>query len=231
MKHVLLVLACLIIPSIVLSAPADSSAVENTRPNSLHAGAWALEFSFAGGFYDTELTAKRHWTSQSALRLGFSISTDSRSQAFAADTTVTVRSQSYDSDDLTTRVTLVFQHYPNLSAPAQFYFGVGPFVGYSRHTENGERMDSDPFYGYTDHYTREDNTWSGGATFLIGAEWFVSRALSMSAEYNIDGGYRKGEATRTTEREGAGAPLRETDDWSEWFLQTGNARFGLGFYF
>lgn len=230
MKRLLFVMACLVIPSLALSAPADSTVATAARPNSLHAGAWALEYSIGSGFYDSEVNAKRHFSASSALRLGLSFSTESASEDRSLDTTLTIASIHEDSDVFSIRLDLVLQHYPNLSLPAQFYFGVGPFVQYYDSKSDG-RQEADPSFDISYDYSREQESFTGGVTFGVGAEWFASRAFSLFTEYDLEGGYAKWKQTRTSDPDGAYTPLTDTDETSQWFLRTGSARFGLGFYF
>jgi opacity protein-like surface antigen len=230
MKSFVIVLAFLSLACTAFAAAPDSTATPGARPNSLHAGAWALQYSFLGSFNDNQVSAKRHLTPRSAIRLGLSFSTNSRTQDESLDTTVTLATQHIESDGITVRSDIVLQHYAKLSLPAQFYFAVGPFVEYSHYDEKGRR-DAVADFGLPSDETEKQERVSGGATARVGAEWFASRAFSLFTEYGLEGGYTKSTDSRTTNDDGAAPALHDQSESSGWFLGTGSARFGVGFYF
>ena len=90
MKRLLVIAAALfviILPSLSIAAPSDSTAVSGGRPNSLRDGAWAAQFSFNGSLSTAGVFVKRHRAPNHALRFGFELSLDSRSGEVATDTT------------------------------------------------------------------------------------------------------------------------------------------------
>jgi hypothetical protein len=230
MKSLLIAVAFLSLACTAFAAAPDSTAASGDRPNSLHDGAWALQFSIGSGFYENQVTAKKHLTPRSALRLGLSFSTDSRTQDASFDTTVTISSSHVENDGFSARVDLVLQHYAKLSPPAQFYLAAGPFVDYY-HAESKRRRDAVQTWDRSYDETRKEESVSGGAAVRVGAEWFASRALSLFTEYGLEGGYAKSTSSGMLDEDGPSPPGRDQSESSQWFLRTGSARFGVGFYF
>jgi hypothetical protein len=227
MKHVLLVLACLVIPSIVIGAPADSSAVKNTRPNSLQAGAWAIQFTAIDGFSGGGALIKRHRNPGHAFRLGLEFSLDSRSGDFTEDTTsVAVGKGTVENDYFNVNASLISQHYLNLQAPAHVYLGVGPFVSFSEYHNEEEMV----VLGERRARSNDRDTLRVGAILILGAEWFASRSLSLAVEYGVSAGYASSVEEFSNQFEN-GPVDHQKQDLTGWFAGGGDARFALGIYF
>lgn len=227
MKHVLLVLACLVIPSLVLSAPADSSAVEKARPNSLQDGAWAIQFTLDEGLSGGGALVKRHLNPGHAIRAGFEFSLESRSGDFAEDTTsVSTGTGTNENDYFNVSAELLSQHYLNPLALVHAYFAVGPFVSFS------EYHDEEVTDRFGEHRTRNSDRdiLRVGGKLLFGAEWFATQSLSLAVEYAVRAGYVSIKDEFSSQYE-AEAVLHSTQDQSGWFADGGSSRFLLGIYF
>jgi len=226
MRHVLVIALCAIFPCVALSAPADSSSTVGSRPNSLRAGVWAIQFTVVGAFSGGGAFVKRQSSPGHAFRLGAEFSLESRSGDTTEDTTsVVVEKESIDNDQFSVNVELLSQHYLNPQAPAQVYLCLGPFLTYSeyrneRHTVLGESR--------TDNNHSE--TWRAGGKFIVGGEWFASRSLSLAVEYGVRAGYVSTEEDYVTQYE-TGPVLHSKRDQSVWFTDGGDSRFALGIYF
>ena len=230
MRPVLAAVLCLVIPSLSLAAPADSTAAG--RANSLKAGVWALQFAVNGNLSGGGVFLKRQLQPNHAIRFGVEINSFASSEDGSLDTTQTIiGTAQYDDDYVSTHVELVAVRYSNPAASAHFYYGVGPFVDFSdSHAERMETLGQEMLTRITDW-----NSYSIGGTFLIGAEWFASAAMSLHMEYTITAGYSSDEFEYTSlyESPSTNDPvLRERSERSRWFFDAGNqVRLGLGIYF
>lgn len=227
MKHVLVTVACLFFPCIALSAPADSSSVDNTRPNSLQAGAWAIQFTADGGFDGGGALFKRHFNPGHALRFGLAFSLSSESGDVAEDTTsVAYGSGTLENDYFNVSASVVSQHYLNLQGPAHAYLGVGPFVSFSEYHNKRDLLE----FGKRRQDSNDRDTLRVGGTLIVGAEWFASRSLSLAVEYGVRAGYSSTVEEYSNQFE-SGPINHGKQDTSGWFTSGGSSQFALGIYF
>ena len=192
------------------------------RANSLEDGAWALQFGVQGQFISVNtfaggLSLKRHFSPQSAIRLGISANTQDTDwdYSYIEDVAGTNR--------WSTGVNVTYQHYVNPDADAIVYWGVGPTFDYSRDSatsSHGDSLSSDSTRKY----------WSVGADAVLGVEWFATHAISFQAEYVA--GFDYNSLTDVTEINNYGDVITRQanrDGWSS-SLASG-VRFGLSVYF
>jgi len=150
------------------------------RANSLHDGAWALQFSFDNGFSGGRVAAKYHLSDKHALRAGLS---------FFARTEDTEATEPDDDgfdisqDNARMDAEVLYARYPRPLAVANFYFGGGPYVQYSERNER--RFDINE--GEATERIFESETVEVGLMAILGAEWFPSRAISVHVEYTARG--------------------------------------------
>jgi hypothetical protein len=223
MRHVLLLIACLVLPSLALSAPADSTSAANTPRNSLRGGAWALQFdingqllsidSFAGG-----LSLKRHFSPRSALRFGVGVSAASRDL-----NTETGIAREVNENSAGTFLEVAYQRYTNPDAVVHLYWTVGPRVSYSNVTNEST---TESLYR-----REEDKQWAVEGIASLGTEWFLARQFSFHGEFFARGGYVS--EKQTFESKTTGQPsnkaTQENTGWSGGI--SNSVRLGMSVYF
>ena len=217
--------ALIVLPSLAGAAPPDSTAAPAGRANSLRAGAWALQFSINGQLLSVRefsggVSLKRQFSSKNAIRLGVGASGSTQDESVEY---IYSPASEGKTDGYSLYLESVFQRYVNPAAPANFYWGLGPYVDY-RHSSHDQSVDSTSV-------SYDEASLGVGARGLIGVEWFASREISLHAEYTATGGYYRTE--ETTERSKIGQPTsstkRENHGWS--LGASGVVRFGLSVYF
>jgi hypothetical protein len=222
MKRMLIAVALLCLPSLAVGAPPDSTDAA-IHPNSLRAGAWALQFdvngqllsidSFAGG-----VSLKRHFSPKAALRFGVGVSL--RDREMERDD---VSGDRELSDELqSVRIETVYQRYVNPGAVVNANWGIGPFANY-------DRMNASSATDSTDSSTKR-TAWNMGVMAILGAEWFFVRQFSLHAEFLASAFY----STETAESAGhsGGFAYENKSESDGWSVQTENyVRLGLSAYF
>jgi len=129
-------------------------------------------------------------------------------------------------------IELVMQRYANVLASAHVFYGIGPFFSFS--SAHNERQITDLTSGDVLVDQQDYDTWSAGGRFMLGAEWFISRSLSLDMEYYVSGGYRSTTRETSSNQYGLGPadPVFHSTEESEGvFVSGGSARIGLGIYF
>jgi hypothetical protein len=105
--------------------------------------------------------------------------------------------------------------YPSATDETLFYYGLGPQIAYS--------------YSHTSYGARQTTyrTWYFGASALAGVEWFATKSISASLEYNLDAWY-----SRTHDYQTSNPPA--SSDYSlrgtGWSLSDQNLIFGVNVY-
>jgi hypothetical protein len=172
----------------------DASAESATdRDHSLAAGSWALQFQLEDDiglkpYNGMTISLKKHLSAQSAFRMGARLDLGSadirgnRSNTFA-DSLISTQQNDDSSSNYDTRLELLYVRYPSPGRAVNWFWGVGPVIGYSRNTRSGSSTRQDP--SRTIQYNSENNTtvWRAGAAGAFGAEWFATRSFSLHAEY------------------------------------------------
>jgi hypothetical protein len=174
--------------------PGQSQAQESAgevakSSHSLYDGSKALQFRVTNNFtlnnfQGASLSAKKHISDNSAIRLGidlfFDISTqDEDSRVFYIDTTITTS----DAEGNTQRLALELQYirYVSTDKKIKFYWGTGPSIRF-----NNEVVETDYHDSYNDISRKlkdEDKSWGLGASGVLGAEWFATSFISFHTEY------------------------------------------------
>jgi opacity protein-like surface antigen len=113
-----------------------------------------------------------------------------------------------------------------------FFYGVGPFLGFSKSEKKDEWVSSYPGHPRT-NLDETKTGWSLGLTGLVGVEWFVSKSISLHAEYRISLGYsrEKREYNRTTISQTGKSYITGNETIKFRQLSSDGVRFGLSVYF
>lgn len=182
----------------------------------------ALQFAVRGlfnlsSFQGGTLSYKKHFSSQSALRIGINIRLNSRAYEGSEEWDNTYRYEDYEdstdylrfeeetydltdnSDIWSADIITQWIKYPEARNDVQPYWGVGPTLSYSYHNEDDESasMDStaDPrFYRYTSF------SYGVGVSGVLGLEWFFRKNMSLTAEYQSSFQARYGTTQRHLKR-------------------------------
>ena len=103
------------------------------------------------------------------------------------------------------------------------YLGGGPGLGFSKSTASRDYSDS---YGSVDSYSYETSYWFVSLEAIFGAEWYFTRNMSLSAEYNFAYKYS------TSKSSTINGTLGDSRDVNYFYSFGGNAvLLGLSVYF
>ncbi|MBI5867235.1 MAG: outer membrane beta-barrel protein, partial [candidate division Zixibacteria bacterium] len=172
----------------LLTAPAFSQTGDSASAapkHSLHAGAWALQFSVGsnftlGTFDGTTISIQKHTSDRAAWRLGVSISGNVSRQDFNMTTLQDTVTQSSDhksnNDSQAIRLGLTRVVYPRTPSRLNVYYGLGPRLSYGRDHQ-------EIFVSYPNKSIHTQTTWSAGAGLLLGVLYFPAKGIGLSAEY------------------------------------------------
>ena len=171
--------------------PPDSS------KNSLTSGSWSLQFQIEkdftlGNFQGTNVSAKKHFSKNSAIRFGISLSGNINN----SDREIEYENVSrniQNSDDNTTSINLsgYYLYYLHAKNKINLFLGTGPIFGVtSSNREANEEVGQDSLFRKVKVESDRDS-WRAGVHFLIGTEWFITKHLSLMAEYGSTLSYTK----------------------------------------
>ncbi|MBD3219392.1 MAG: hypothetical protein GF310_14055 [candidate division Zixibacteria bacterium] len=205
-----------LILSCVLTAQ-EGEALQADSKNSLISGSRSLQFRISNNltltsFEGTMISAKKHFTPNSALRFGLGVSAEVGKEDEG----------SLETDHTRLTIDLVSQYifYPAPQATINFYFGTGPIISIERQKHDMEYEDSDVDPGYA--YSRRISI---GMLATWGLEWFVVDNISFICEYGAGIAYDSGYSENAS-----GHQFNEIDNDTFRFFSQG-ADFGLSVYF
>lgn len=238
-------LLCLLIVSLTiillpeLSAQTDD---EKTEPieNSLAADKWALMFQIdqyftLTSFEGTMLSVKRHFSSSSALRFGFSATFGSgdasgNEQEIIADTGLSDEASSSSSTTSGFTVNLQYLLYPNPGDDINLFLGAGPLIQLSHNSSESNQV----LTNSGRHSTYDRDTWYLGVSGAVGVEWFATRSLSFHGEYGAAVQYITSTRTQVDIQSGGSTGDSRTEftgDSHEWRYSSQAVKFGVSAYF
>src|SRR5688572_10615768 len=175
----------------MLGLAGAARAQDDTRPNSLVPGAWALQFQVGENFNLTSfegssISIKKQLSAESALRFGLSPfvrTADFEDESGAGDSLTAEQ----DMDSFSLGLSLHMLRYVRPCSTVNLFWGVGPEVSYrheSRRSEDGIVIDED------------FEVWQAGLVGLVGVEWFATRSLGLHGEYGTSLFYSSVESER-----------------------------------
>lgn len=213
----------------------SQESAEKEFKNSLVKGAWALQYQVKGditlgSFAGNTLSIKKHTSDGKAWRLGLSLALSLNDHDGTRDNGDA--SAPTDGNDNNSDVILAIQRiiYPDTKSRIVFYYGVG-LEGRYMHGKTEANTYSSETSGTT--RTTTNDLWSGGVNGTLGAEWFVTRNISLLAEYGSSATYRSAKSTVEELTTYAGSTSRhytESKSHGVSFKSIG-VRFGLSAYF
>jgi hypothetical protein len=206
---------------------------EDERPNSLRPGSWAVQFEITDElglipFDDMIVSLKRHLTRSTALRLGmhfgFSYRDETREyEASGAPVATSDRTSEQNTQSLLLKPAWI--HYFNPGSTFNLFAGTGPLFSYSRTRSETKYANHD-----LDSYQR---VWGIGLFGIGGAEWFITKTISLHMEYCLSGAFyrRYQEESRTYFSEDDYDYDRQVMRGDEWRFDGVDVMLGLSFYF
>jgi hypothetical protein len=229
------------------STQAQEQAVET---NSLKPGVWALEFGIGSNFtlvsfQGASISAKYHTSATNAWQAGITVNGNAQNgsslQLPVLGDTITSGNSSVNSNN-SENVSLKVQYlcYANSESIIHFYTGAGPIVGYSHSLTSQQSFNdnSSPSHNMWNiqNTSRTADTWSIGASGIVGAEYFPAKVFSLHAEYNVNLTYQqqKSESKMSTISNDGGANYYGSNGSGGshgWTLGSGGVSFGLNVYF
>ena len=241
--------------TIVVLLAATFSAVDvfgqtdSTANNSLKDGAWALQFQIGssftlGQFQGMAISGKKHIASGTAIRLGVNVSlnntrSDDTEKMYDHDSLslhdggIVVDTR----DDYAFEVNGQFLFYANPETEFSFLFGGGVLFRYSKgnsdYSAEPIRPPGSPYAKTASTY--ESTTWGVGISGLAGVEWFVSKRVSLHAEYGIKLVHESGSSAETRRNtyvgpEGYTSKSLREHEVKNWKLSPSAVLFGLSVY-
>jgi len=185
-------LMLLLCSSGICLADEDATADSLSR-NSLTAGSKALLFQIDDNFqlssFDgATISLKKQRSAKSAIRLGLSISGSLSDRDLDVDhqppsdyVDVTDR----DGSRISVSLSALFLSYPTSHKTTNLYFGFGPAVSISKNRSENSSERYSPSYKRESTRTSRSLSISGVVAGAIGVEWFMSKTLSLTAEYGL----------------------------------------------
>jgi hypothetical protein len=203
-------------------ATAVPGAAQET-PSHMVGGAWALQFRISNNFTldtfrGTVVSLKRHYSPNTALRLGLTANVQSGENTLNFSDVDTSFAFDENTDAVSGRLDFQYLHYANPESRVSLFLGTGPFVQYSRGKYKSNRPE--------DRLERLDKSWGAGVSGVLGVEWSASSVVGIHAEYGVSAGYVH--TDRTEERDYRDySTLQKGHSWQ---LSGSSVLFGLSVY-
>ena len=229
----------------ILCVCAMSAQEENSPRNSLQEGKWALQFSInsnftLSSFEGATLSAQYQTSDLSAWRAGVTMSgisqkTTSQQTLYYAFPPSETNSSSNTIDQFSIDFALHRIWYLNTGDPVHLYLGAGPQVSYS-HSKSDQQSNNNDLGGVPGSSESVGRTtgWEAGASGLLGVECFVTRSISLHAEYGLTILYAHSSSTEYST--GTSAPQEWVTSQYEtknngWSLDPRSVLFGISIFF
>ena len=194
-------------------------------------GKYALQFQIGSNFqlssFDgATIAGKYTLPDDNVLRLGFTISGAGTNKDAVLSYTAPIYTQTVvvgksETKSFGVNLSIQYLFYNKLINNIAFYFGGGPLVGISYGKTNSAASN-----GYNTYETITRG-WNLGLGFSGGVDWFVSKGLSISAEYNFAASYAK---TINNSVMPGNAELEQETTYGYQFGGS-NVNLGVSFYF
>jgi len=235
-----MVFVCLMTAALLCAIGFEQACAE--RAHSLEPGSWSLQFQINDNiglksFNGMNVSAKRHWSDRTAIRVGVGVSVEfadqSQNDAQSDDDNSASGELSDDANSQSIWLDALYMRYLKPGSTVNFLWGVGPLVGFSRRHDEITSTDT---YGDGTMESRRDifgRSWSLGALGIIGAEWFLTRSFSFHTEYRASVSYRHSydQSTRTNISGSATSENSHESDSGLWRFGGGGVLLGLSVYF
>ncbi len=226
-----------------ISIKAQQPDSSKQKITSLQKGSWSLQFAYNNylgfdSFKGGNISAKYHFTENSALRFGVNLNLKTNKQNLSNNTILNDTSSNSDlfffdkkNDFINISIVTDYVFYITTKKHINLFLSGGVIfgIGYSKEdTKNAfGTLDSIDVIG-----DRKINTSNIGINFSIGAEWFMTPNFSIHGEYQTSAIYQYSKSNITATKFGnrGNIQLIETVDKSFGF-SPGNLLVGVSLYF
>jgi opacity protein-like surface antigen len=121
---------------------------------------------------------------------------------------------------------LNYMLYPAPKKEINLFFGLGPRFGIgAQHFRNPQNAEPDSVQSH------RNTSWSIGLSGIVGAEWFVTKSISLFTEYNAAAGYQKRDYWETDYNPATGIYSLTENKSSKFRVTDLSARLGFSLYF
>ncbi len=202
----------------------------NAQDSTSLSGKYALQFQISqnftlGNFLGSVISGKYNCSGTSAIRIGVDFTTTMGNQSNGNHEFSSGYSSSNLNENNTQSIGVVAQYLweAPLEDNIQFYYGVGPKLGFGFTHQNSANSSTSSSYIY---YKQTSKNFSVGFLGSAGVEWFFSKKMSLCAEYGLAYlyNYTKNSINTSTSTE-------QTVRIYSYSLRSDNVRFGLSVYF
>ena len=234
----LVLLIVLILNSQFLSAQNSQDSIKN----SLKKGSWSLQFRISSNFtlstFDgSNLSAKKHLTSNSAIRFGIGLSgytTDREGTTDLENRSNIFSEEQSDYESLLINLSCYYLYYPHPQRKINMYCGVGPLISFANFDDKINRQDLSQDTSSIETFTEENYQYYGvGVLGLIGVEWFLNQQISIHAEYgsSLLYGREEKEETRVSSVETYKEKYAKKSEENRITFRSNSVQFGDSVYF
>ena len=196
----------LVIPSLNARAQNNDSLQTKGPFDILRGGSNAFEFQLGSAIsrrYSGFTISFKHQNSKTSdfrlgLSLGNSFSNETYEDIYKQDSTNYINKEDRDLNYQNVSILCQYIRYSSIKVPLRIYWGLGPRIGYTHISDNLTRSANDP--NQSVEKTKETRyIISGGVEAALGAEWFATHRISLTAEYGFDFIYQYSHSKATTE--------------------------------
>jgi hypothetical protein len=208
--------------------------------NSLYDCSWSLQFQIMdkfilNSFQGTIISAKYHYSSNSALRFGIGINlsfSDDDSSPTDQNNTGTFNKNNSNSNQKGINFSGVYLFYPKPGSDINLYYGAGPFFSFSyskSEYENSTLQENSTTSSTT--FIGKTNSYSAGIYGILGVEWFATKSISFLAEYSVSVYYNHSKISNSNKDSNSTNTSDNEISDNNYGCNPTSVRFGISIYF
>jgi hypothetical protein len=161
----------------------DSESVPEYSNHSILKGSWSFQFAITdefslSSFKGSMVSAKKHLSEHSAMRFGISINAINQNHQYSYPSIYVLRSDR-DYNSLGIKIALQYLYYKHSQSRVKPFIGIGPTISFI-YDEYLTRDSENPMRIWQSYYK---HTLIAGIQANWGIEWFISKSISLTAEY------------------------------------------------
>jgi len=204
---------------------------------------WSLQFKIdenftLSAFQGALISCQRQVSERSALRLGVGVvSSDFHNDG---ENTISENNLSQidgdntrDGNSIRLNTSLLYIHHLNPHSKISAYYGIGPNLVWMwedvKTTSRG--YDDSGHTTSTDRYKSHDTFFDAGILSVLGIEWFLSKSISLTAEYGLIFNYYWGNTKSTHQYVNTSIEEEMKYKSSGFSIDNAPVKFGLSAYF
>jgi hypothetical protein len=228
----------ILLSSFTVFAQTDTTRAAGVSPSMPH-GDWALQIALGNplssdNFRQYDVLVKRHYSPNTAIRLsanfGANVYSNSNNNSVNFNDSTSFYTAKMNGNRQGLNLTALYLKYFTNDNHLGVFWGVGPTAGFSR---DKDKRNSQSKEGQSQIATT--NYWylSAGLSAALGAEFFVLKRLSITAEYGVSMVYSRGWRKTTSENPGYTPTLTSTSKVvsNQFGVNLSSINFGLSVYF